>query len=1086
MATNLGDIFIDIHLNAKNIPNEISSVKKVVTDGVNDIEKTFIRSNSNVLKSQQALGAVMAREIELRGKLTRKYGEASNELNKYNDLISQGTPVQQAYNQAIERGIKVKETYGTMFKLISTQVLAAAPAFFVATQAINLVTTALGQVGQEFTRGLQSVEDYKVKVASMSAFLTTFDKALNTTNLAQVFAYSKENAQNLVLTMEMLDARTIATGKDLTTMAEQFIKGGVTIDTTNKQVLDGFVNIANATKLLTQGQNQEIQMRQEIRALTQGNVRDSNILMQTLSAIDPRIQEHIQLWKQQGTIIQNVGKLLYGFGPAVDDLNDTWAIVGSTMETIHNKVLRDAFVPTHQSLIKLAQDWNRALMDSNGNLTGLSKNIQSVIKGTMATVGFVTEYVWEIGKAVAIYGSIALGITAVKNGLIVINGLISIFNKLSNLNPFILLATATIYATKSVLDWREEVLKGRLELEKLNKEANKRSDSYLSDSWITMRAHGEQLSLGAAGENKATLEEYNKQLQERLDKQTKTNVELAEQEFLNGKVADSLKALEEGGWRVAAATLKESILSKARALDEQEQIKKKEQAQKDYWSTYQSIMSDFDKFDKDRYDMEVTLLNQKKSEYAKHFIDKDKLNKWYSNELDKIDKKYENYLNRDFVRVNALKEQKKEIESFVKIEEEYKNILTGLASGVDTLTSKYDKQIESVKKYNASLFENGLYLEHEVYQIDQVIGRLERLKAIDVDKVFREIYKKRENIMFDVSMRQVDIGEKGEKRKQERGEWLNPIDIFDSERIAENVSKMNEYNEIRMQMLTERFESERAKIKENAAIETDNFVLSEESKFAIQEEAYNVQLELEADFLSRKQELRDENIAREEEAARKLGEVWWNSAQQYIGFAEGMAKNAGKWFASDKEGRKKIQNQMLADFIRFSANMLAQYFYSKAQEQVVGAAATATELAMGAAKAGFYATYYGAHAVATGNPAYATAAGMMTTAVGLAGTGAKGSLMAAAGFAAAGIATQALGEALAIKIEGRDTGGGERTSGITSSSSSSFAPLSPALASTGATISREYKIYITNAYGDKDKIARDLLDSIRKAEKDRK
>lgn len=272
------------------------------------------------------------------------------------------------------------------FLALTGNVLKAAPAFAVATAAITGVYTALGKIRDEFTGGLAAIEKYHLSVASMAAFMTTFSEKAAGGNIAGAYKDATNYAEKLVNRMEVLDARTIATGHDLLTINETLIKGGVLIDINNKEQEQGFLNIVNATKLLTAGQNQEIQLRQEIRALTTGAVLQGNQLVQTLKAIDPLISKHILLWKQQGTLLENVGRLLIGFNPAATALEKTWSAIGTTMETINVRVLRGGMKPVYDDLLKLAVRINRAFMDTEGILTPLALKTQKWMQDTWETI----------------------------------------------------------------------------------------------------------------------------------------------------------------------------------------------------------------------------------------------------------------------------------------------------------------------------------------------------------------------------------------------------------------------------------------------------------------------------------------------------------------------------------------------------------------------------------------------------------------------------------------------------------------------------------------------------------------------------
>lgn len=232
-----------------------------------------------------------------------------------------------------------------------------------------------------FTEGLEAVEDYSIKVASLSAFITTFSQKTTDGDLAGGFKDALGYAQRLVPALEMIDSKTIASGKDLGVMAETMAMNGVLLDIDNQKQVKGFINIANALKLVTAGQNQDIQMRQEINALLQGQIRATDRLPKLLAAIDPELEAHLKLWKAQGTTVEHIGEMLQGFGASADLIEQTWAAVGSSLETVKDRVLRDGFKPAYVDLLAIANEIRSSLVDAEGQLTPLAKKIQ----GEMAT-----------------------------------------------------------------------------------------------------------------------------------------------------------------------------------------------------------------------------------------------------------------------------------------------------------------------------------------------------------------------------------------------------------------------------------------------------------------------------------------------------------------------------------------------------------------------------------------------------------------------------------------------------------------------------------------------------------------------------
>lgn len=262
---------------------------------------------------------------------------------------------------------------------------------------------------------------------------------------------------------------------------------------------------------------------------------------------------------------------------------------------------------------------------------------------------------------------------------------------------------------------------------------------------------------------------------------------------------------------------------------------------------------------------------------------------------------------------------------------------------------------------------------------------------------------------------------------------------------------------------------------------------------------------------ARQSALREANTAAqiqsEVERAERLGQIWWDSSQTYIGFAQQMATMGAQYALADEEQQGEIARRMLGTTIRFLSQSLAAYLFNKAKERVFAAAAAASQIAamgtvaaadmtIGAARAAAWAAYYTAHAAnPIGAAIYGASAAAMVGAAagfgaagiasaGIAAAGVGTNLAAAAGYAAAGIAVTAIGEAAAGKVEGTLSGDGRGTYGNGS-------PNSPVVTLPGATatpVRNEQQINV-NFYGytdarDPADLARMISSELRKAQGD--
>lgn len=242
--------------------------------------------------------------------------------------------------------------------------------------ALNGVVAGLS-IGSFFSTGLKAVEDYTVKVAALTAFISTFSKTVAQGDMAGGFREANEYAQRLIPALEMIDNKSIASGKDLNVMAETMIQNGVLLDIDNKKQVQGFLNISNALALVTAGQDKDIQFRQEINSLLQGQIRATDRLPRLLANIDPQLESHLRIWKEEGTTVEHVGALLAGFGASAGLIENTWAAVGSSLQTVRDRVLRDGFRPVYEDLLNIANQIRSSLVDTEGHLTPLAQKLQS-------------------------------------------------------------------------------------------------------------------------------------------------------------------------------------------------------------------------------------------------------------------------------------------------------------------------------------------------------------------------------------------------------------------------------------------------------------------------------------------------------------------------------------------------------------------------------------------------------------------------------------------------------------------------------------------------------------------------------------
>jgi len=234
--------------------------------------------------------------------------------------------------------------------------------------AYYVLSAAVQGILAPLEKGFKAVETFNTSVASMAAMVVSFSERQRGMDLAgqwqQALLYSKQ----LVPVLETIAAKTLLSGEETTALANAFARSGVFINSGNSAQIEGFTRISNALPLMTQGQEIMRQINTEIRGLMTGANEQSSMMLVTLKAIDPEIKEHLRTWRAQGTVMENIGRLLEGFGPATAILENQWQAVKTTIDTTVTQILRGVMKPVYEEIIQLTKDLNDWLIKNKNSL----------------------------------------------------------------------------------------------------------------------------------------------------------------------------------------------------------------------------------------------------------------------------------------------------------------------------------------------------------------------------------------------------------------------------------------------------------------------------------------------------------------------------------------------------------------------------------------------------------------------------------------------------------------------------------------------------------------------------------------------
>jgi len=282
------------------------------------------------------------------------------------------------YVKAVDQAGHTIDNVGRHVDTLGSKIKTALSFAGIAT-GIGAVVMGLRKVEGILESGFDAMEDLRMSTASMASLITTFAEDAEE-DLVGTYRRAYDYSERLVRKMEDIDARTIATGKDLNIIVQTLIQGGVLLDINNQKQLDGFVALTNAVKILTKGQEGQRQIIQEIRALVNGQVDDSSMLARMLDQqVGGNLKEHLRIWKEEGTVIENIGKLVKGFAEGTKDMENTWTAVRSTLDTISNRILREIMAPTYEDIVRTVKELTDEFTKQKGSLKSISDMSQAIL-----------------------------------------------------------------------------------------------------------------------------------------------------------------------------------------------------------------------------------------------------------------------------------------------------------------------------------------------------------------------------------------------------------------------------------------------------------------------------------------------------------------------------------------------------------------------------------------------------------------------------------------------------------------------------------------------------------------------------------
>lgn len=250
-----------------------------------------------------------------------------------------------------------------------------------------------GKLWEGFKAGIEAVDDFQMSVVQTAATITSMQGG---SDIAGNYKRAKEYAEGLQTTLMAIDANTSLNLTNLQTITFEMSKQGVLLDYNNAAQVDSFTRVANAVAVYSKNGANEIQVRQEIGALLRGEVDlNSQLASMVQKTVDGPLDKQVEKWKQSGTLLEELGKRLGGFGEATKDISTMWSSVKSSFETALNVVLKGGFTDVVKDISEWLGKINVYLKEHKDEIAGDIKKGWEELKGFMSTAAGIAKTMYD-------------------------------------------------------------------------------------------------------------------------------------------------------------------------------------------------------------------------------------------------------------------------------------------------------------------------------------------------------------------------------------------------------------------------------------------------------------------------------------------------------------------------------------------------------------------------------------------------------------------------------------------------------------------------------------------------------------------
>ena len=287
---------------------------------------------------------------------------------------------------------------------------------FAAQTVANIFQNTFGAV-------LKVIDDFQVAAIGAAAAVTSI--ANNGESVEDNFEQNLEASLQTFEALELVAARFFSTGQELQLAFNTLAQRGVVIREEEFEILG---KLTDQIKLLTGGQNSQIQIQQELRAILDGNVRTTTAFGKSLQARGVDIAQLSREVRATGSI-KVFEQFLTGLDAAGGAIRRTLTSVLTTFKSLFAILTRNIFQDTYDDVVASITKVNNFIIEQREELIAVGQVIVTKVKaGFDLVVGVVKEIIdlladlgtGSVGQLLLVFKAIAsVGSTPVRVLLII-------------------------------------------------------------------------------------------------------------------------------------------------------------------------------------------------------------------------------------------------------------------------------------------------------------------------------------------------------------------------------------------------------------------------------------------------------------------------------------------------------------------------------------------------------------------------------------------------------------------------------------------------------------------------------------------